>query len=366
MGCRVLFITDCFGYGGAEKQLALVAEGMFSKGHTIGIINLNQRGKNEGVRNVDKRIKIYTSNIQYRNFLLSNYKYIQYIIHVIREFKPDVLIGFKELANFCVSVTGNIMHIPSLISERADPFFSYKNAKLPRRIKLWLINKATGGIFQSEEASKFYSKSIQSNCAIIPNPIYIKSELPEHDYSNQHKTIVSVGRLDNIQKRLDVMIRSFAIFHANHPEYKLKIYGNGDDEKLVKKWIYEEHLENNIILMGVSDNAVRDINREDIFLITSDFEGISNSLLEAMACGMPVISTDHSPGGGRLLIQNKVNGLLVPCRNPKATSEALSLFAENTELARKCGMTAKQVLEKYSPDKIIDLWENYILNIVNS
>ena len=112
--------------------------------------------------------------------------------------------------------------------------------------------------------------------------------------------------------------------------------------------------------MGVTRTPMQDISDAGIFLITSDYEGISNSLLEAMAVGLPCVSTDHTPGGARLLITDRENGLLAPMGNVDALAEAMCEFADNPELAKKCGNNARDVVNRFEPSRIIDLWEDYI------
>ena len=115
--------------------------------------------------------------------------------------------------------------------------------------------------------------------------------------------------------------------------------------------------------MGLTTQPMQDIAHDGMFLITSDFEGISNSLLEAMAVGLPCVSTDHTPGGARLLIQSGENGLLAPVADPIGLSEAMCRFAEDKLLAHKCGENAKDVVNRFAPDRMIDMWENYIHDI---
>ena len=363
-GKKILFVTDTWGYGGAEKQMVFAAEGLFGRGWNVAILNLSQDKSAGENRIVDKGIQVFVADIPYNNVIQSNYDLLKHTAAIVRKYNPNIIVGFNEIANFCVSVVGKLCDTPSIISERGDPYISFKDARLPRRVKLWCINKSTGAIFQTHQASEFYGKRLCKNSIIIPNPVFVNRTLPPIDYERFPKTVVSLGRLDNKQKRLDIMLDAFAIFHGKHPDFLLKIYGNGPDEALIRNWVVEKGLNDSVRLLGVSKDSLGDMCKEGIFLITSDYEGISNALLEAMACGLPVVSTDHTPGGARLLIRDKENGLLAPIRDVNAISNALSLFAEDPALRAKCGKNAKKVLYDFSPESILDLWEGYIFKLI--
>ncbi len=363
---RILFVTDTLGYGGAEKQMVFAAEGLSNRGCQVAILNLNQDKRAGDCRPVNQRVQVFVADIPYRNVIQSNYNLIKHTLKIARQYTPDIIIGFNEIANFCVSVVGILYGIPSVISERGDPNVTYKNARLPRRVKLWCINKASGAVFQTKQASEFYRSRLRKNSIVIPNPIFVKEHLPSIDYSHLPKTVISLGRLDNHQKRYDIMLQAFSKFHCDHPDYELKIYGDGQDEGRIRQWISELNLDSSVKMMGVTSHPLQEFCSGGIFLITSDYEGISNALLEAMACGLPVISTDHTPGGARLLIRDKENGLLVPMRDVDAINNSLSLFAESSSLCTHCGSNAKNVLVDYSPERILDLWESYVTKLINN
>lgn len=355
---RITFVNDSIGFGGAAKVMMVVAQGLRNRGHEVSVINLNIR-KNKVSQNING-IEVETADFEIKKGFLTNYRLISFTINAAKKFQSDVIIGFKDNNNFCASLAGRVLRIPAIISERADPFMTYKNIGYLTKLKLFCINRANGAVFQTEGASKFYSKKLQSKGTVIPNPILINRNIPIISYDKMPKTIVSLGRLSNKQKRLDIMIDAFKIFHQSHQDYHLYVYGIGEDEDYLREYLKINKLENYVTLMGLSNNSLEDLSKHGIFIITSIFEGISNSLLEAMAIGLPVVSTDHSPGGARLLISDHENGLLTPVNDAKAIANALAEFADDSNLAKQCGMNAKGVLDRFEVNRIIDMWDEYI------
>ena len=360
---RITFVNDSIGYGGAAKVMTVIAKGLANKGHSVSIINLNLN--NAGIYQDTAGLEIITANLKFGKGLLVNLKYSLFTIKAVKTLHSDILIGFKTFPNFCAVLAGMVLNIPSVISERANPFVVFRNPRFSTKVKLFFINHASAAVFQTEGASKFYSKHLQEKSAIIPNPILFDGSSFFVNYDKRPKTVVSLGRFDNKQKRLDVLIESFALFHKSHPDYSLVIYGAGKDENMLMPLIKRENLEESVRVAGLSRNSLNDLSREGIFIITSDYEGISNSLLEAMAVGLPVVSTDHSPGGARMLITDHENGLLVPVGDAPAIAAALSEYAENPDLARECGINAKKVLDRFALEKIVEKWEGTLQKTVN-
>ena len=359
---NIVFVTPSIGLGGAAKMLCFVAESLSERGHKVHIINLRTTFVNESSERVlSDKINYYVAECA-KNQRFKRFEQIKAIVKIAKKANADVLIGFTLYPNFMVSIAGKILRIPSIMSERGDPKWTFNGSKV-MTFFLKVINMCTGGVFQTEGAKSLYGKRLKENGIVIANPIFIEGEVPSVKQSEREKTVVSVGRLDNFQKRYDVMVDAFEIFSKKHPEYILKLYGKGMDEEKIALWVKEKGLEEKVKFMGLTTKPMEDTARDGMFLITSDFEGISNSLLEAMAVGLPCVSTDHTPGGARLLITDHENGLLAPVEDVAGLAEAMCEFAENYELAEKCGNNAKDVINRFAPERIIDMWESYCVKI---
>lgn len=356
---RIAFLASSLSYGGAEKMICFVANGFAERGYLVTIINLQEKtGKQQAISEKIEIVNINRSHIRYVAKLLQ----IVALARNVKKIKPDLIIAFKYTPNYLAALVGKLFHIPVIISERADPFHEHSEKGRARYYRK-LINSAEGGVFQTEMAKSCYEKHLVSNGAVIPNPVFRPNNTDT--YSREKHTIVSIGRLDNEQKRYDIMLAAFALFHSKYPDYTLKIYGTGDDTEIIQNMIHNHALDKCVELKGYTSDPYRVLAENEIFLITSDYEGISNALLEAMAAGIPVISTDSTPGGAAMLIENRQNGLLVPRANPEKIAEALEEYAKDEKLRIKCGMNAKLVCEKYAPNTILDMWEQYAVKIHN-
>lgn len=353
---NVLFVTSSLSYGGAAKMLVFVANGLCEQGNTVCIANLMEVAEEIQTLSPSIRIERITST---RKRYIDKLQKIFSLRKTIRVFKPDIIVSFKSTPTWMTCAANVFLHIPIVFSERGDPY--RENLKRPRTYVYWkMINSVSGAVFQTYGAKECYEEKLQRVATVIPNPVF---EVLKHSQSGYEKAIVSFGRFENKQKRYDIMIDAFEKFHKTHKEYKLKLYGTGEDETLIKKWVAEKKLEDCVVFLGYTNKPYNLMNYGNIFLITSDYEGIANSMLEAMAAGFPVVSTDSSPGGAKMVIENGENGFLVPVRDSKRIADALSVLADDKILYEKCATNARQVTTRFEPQKILQEWSEYLIAI---
>jgi glycosyltransferase involved in cell wall biosynthesis len=175
--------------------------------------------------------------------------------------------------------------------------------------------------------------------------------------------IVSVGRL-TAQKNQALLIRAFARI-AGRTKEKLRLYGAGELREELQALIESLGLSERVRLMGLSGNVAGDVRNARMFVLSSDYEGLPNALLEAMAMGLPCVSTDCQGGGPAMVIENGVNGLLTPIGDEEALAAAMLRLLQNPEEAEAMGRAAKKAAERFRPDAVFEQWRQYAEDILH-
>ena len=245
-----------------------------------------------------------------------------------------------------------------IYAERNAPEIEFPDNDKKRKQLFNILSKGKGAVLQTNDELAFYEGKLK-NAVVINNPV--KANLPEPFKGERRNVVVNFCRIAE-QKNLPLMINAFIEFHKSHPDYSLEIYGN-TVEKI------EEELKISYLEMISSMNAEEYIKilppRSDIhsvvrdcamFVSSSDFEGLSNSMIEAMAIGLPCVCTDCLGGGAREMITDGENGLLVPMKDVNALVQAMCRIADDKELSRKCSVNAAKVRETHKVESIADKW----------
>ena len=198
---------------------------------------------------------------------------------------------------------------------------------------------ADGFVFQTKEAQEYFDKKIQKKSVIIPNPI--NEEFICEPYNGEReKKIVTVGRLEE-QKNHKMLIKAFSKLPEGLSEYKLIIYGEGSLRPELEKQIKELNLLGRVFLPGQVDDVKNRIYKAGLFVLSSNYEGMPNALMEAMALGVPCASTDCPCGGPRFLIKNEYNGLLYNVNNELELKLAINKIIGDEELSKKISKNAR-------------------------
>ncbi|MCR4705159.1 MAG: glycosyltransferase family 4 protein [Lachnospiraceae bacterium] len=347
---EVIFVTSALKGGGAERVMTTLANQFANMGDTVTILMVAGDACDYAL---DPAVTLSCIGQASGGNPL---KQVSRIFKMRRYFKwhpKAVLISFSTTINL-FSILASI-GLPNrlILSERNDPNrCSYKALRN-------LIYSFKGYyVFQTTDARDCFSEKIRKRSTVIPNPL--RDDLSEVVTSLRRKIVVAAGRLEP-QKNHRLLIEAFAAFHKTHPDYALHLYGRGSLESDLKRLAAELGIAESVVFKGFCKNILTEIIDCAMYVLSSDYEGISNSLMEAMAIGLPVISTDCPIGGSRMLIQDGENGLLIPMQDVKALADAMSKLADDQALANKISRNEIRVREAYSKERICQKWHDFVI-----
>ena len=351
---KIMFNTSSMGKGGAERVISILANELIKENDVSILLNT----KENKAYDLNEKIKLLELDKKYISIaLFRNLKRIWTSAKILKKEQPDIIISFLPMPSYRILLLRKLIKVPIIVSDRNDPNKEYKSF-ISNFLMKRLYPKADGFVFQTEEQKKFFDKNIQDKSIIIYNPI--KDEfLNTNKAAQKEDTIISVGRLVE-QKNQKMLIEAFSKIAKEYSNYKLKIFGTGPLELSLKKQIENLNLSDRILLCGVCDDIKTELEKAKIFVLSSDYEGMPNALIEAMAVGLPVISTDCPCGGPKELIENKKNGLLIEVGNVERLAKKMKYLIENQEEAALMGKNAEEIKEKLNSINILKQWKIYI------
>ena len=358
---RILFIIDDFLGGGAERvacrllnrlcrnyQVYLVyfkgnAEAYFLE-PAVYVIHIKSRNYEKAENNSALKNNFFW----HLNNYIDGFRKTILIKKIKKHYQIDTTISFLKVGNMVNVLSGG--RDKKIVSERMDP------SKMP--LGYYLCSRyscffADCVVFQTKYVQGMYNDRVKAKSCIIPNPTEISCKV----LRNRGRKIVAVGRLEK-QKNHKLLIKAFSIFHETHPEYHLYIYGEGDLQEELLQASEKCHVHGFVHFEGFRKNIHAAIADAEQFVLSSDFEGLSNALMEAMMMGHACISTDCA--GSTEIIENEKNGLLVPVGDVHALSEAMCRLSDDPVLRKRLGHEAALTAEDWNVDRIVDLWENVL------
>lgn len=351
---KLVFICGALYGGGAERFTVTMANSFGKQTEFQTYVVTEPKQKNEYVLSQNVR----------RVCLLRDRRLIGDALAVWQFLKSnniDIAVGIGIYANLVLSLANIHLKTKVIISERNDPKHDHLSWKSKALRKL-LYPRSDFYVFQTEGAKRFYSKKIQDRSIVIHNPV--RSDLPlKSEVCN--KEIVAIGRLLP-QKNYSMLLKAFQLVHDKHEQYILRIFGEGNDQADLEKLSMKLHIEDFVKFEGFCMNVHQKIIDSDIYVISSDFEGMPNALMEAMAMGFPVVSTDCPSGGPAELIVDGENGLLVKVGDPMDMAEKINALIENQKMKKKLAKQGMAIRQTHNEEDILVRWQDFIFSCIHT
>ncbi len=386
-----MFFIDAMTGGGAERVVSVLVPEIISKGIDVSIVMMR---KKEIAYELPKQVHLYYAEdlpvgiygkivrkifkfynksrmkwvprLQRKGFFLklpewnetSFYFYSKFALpyrEFLKKHKGCTAFGFLIRSSVTLAIASKGLDVHTFYCERSNPIrHNIQDSLIKLRDKYY--PKYDGGVFQTEEVLSYYTK-LKGQKTIILNPIV--EGLPNIYEGEKQKEIVTFCRLGK-EKNLPMLIDAFKRIRDEYKDYTLSIYGEGSEKEFLVDYINKLNLSDCAYIRDFrSDihNVIRDCT---VYVSTSDYEGLSNSMLEAMAIGLPCICTDCDGGGARMMIDDHKNGILVPKGDVNALYLALKEVIENPDLAQKMAFNAYKIREELTPAKVAQKWVDLI------
>jgi glycosyltransferase involved in cell wall biosynthesis len=361
---RLFFIINSLEGGGAERVITNLANEFSKKNYQVSMVCLNKAplfyALSEDITLFSLVSRKQSSGLFYR----SVYAFLTFVnlFKLLYRERPDHAISFMTTANLWTGIVCSILNIPYVVSERITPdytvnrqsyflkwlsFLVYKNSKS-------IVIPAQGMLdgFRKNELFKTLD-----NFTTIYNPVN-KFEQKPSDRVHQGKYILAVGRLD-YQKGFDVLINAFS--KLRHLDLDLLISGEGSQRDALLLQINSLGLQSRVKLLGFKTNLQDYYLQSDFFVLSSRNEGYPNALVEAMSLGCACIATDCEFGPAEI-IEDRVNGLLVPPGDVNALATAMTELAANPLLKKRIAKNARLINTTNSIEIITQRWEKLIFS----
>ena len=346
MNKRILFVSGSLNRGGAQRVITLLANDYAQRGWGVHIIVMMN---DEIGYALDSTITIHKF-VHSGNRLKNAGKWVKEIRQCLKDEKPDIVVSFVGRINIITMLAATGLNIPVLVSERNDPAQDRRS-----KPEQWLCKrfyaKADRVVFQTKYQANYYAKFCKTNSVIIGNPI----SAPVYEGEHPQKDILCVGKLMD-QKNHPMMIRAFAQIAEQFPDKQVFIYGEGQKCAELQQQINDSGLAERIHLCGNSDHIFDMLHKYEYFVMCSNYEGLSNALLEAMISGMVCVTTAWK--GVEDIVQDGLNGYTVPVGDSGALAQKLKeIFANDNNKIRAAGIAEAK---KFGMEQVLALWRKEI------
>jgi len=361
---KIAFLIHNLSSGGSERATCALANFFYCNNNDVTIITIDGSASfyplEEGITKIFLNMPAIPKGSPVKKVIAILKRFLA-IRKNVKAFSPQVLIGMSHIMSFYAVSATMFTKTKSIGTERSNPYI-YQNSKPFSLLRRLTSRLADGFVHQTKRASEFFPKNTMKKSIVIPNAVFNPLVSNIKQPFIREKTITAMGRL-NYAKGFDILIDAFSRIEDQIKDYKLVIYGEGDEKESIEKLIKVKNLTDRVELPGAVPDAIINISKSSLFVLSSRFEGMPNALMEAMACGVPCIST-KCPMGPEELIEDGVNGLLVPVEDAESIANAIIEVIMNKDFADKLSKNAYQIRNTHSVGSIGQQWLDYFQVVI--
>ncbi len=363
---KLLLFIYSLSSGGAERVTATLANHWAAKGWAVTVVTVASTDRDfyalaPQVRRVELNLAVHSRHLG--QAVVNNLRRVFALHRILRQEKPSVAVAMMATANVMLAIAGHLSGVPTIGSERTNPVMLPLGRfwELARR---WTYPLLGCLVAQTRESAAWLQEHAPvSHIAVIPNPVlYPMIPQPPHFLPatviaplRGRRLLLAVGRLEE-EKGLDRLLIAFSAISERHADWSLVILGQGSLRQALMEQAAELSIQDRFAMPGTVGNIGEWFEVADLYVLTSRFEGFPNTLLEALAHGLPSVAVDCETGP-REIVRHEVDGLLVPQDQPEALMAALDRMMSDPALRARFSERAIEARERFSVERVAGQWE---------
>jgi glycosyltransferase involved in cell wall biosynthesis len=362
---KIIMVISSLNCGGAERVMSNMANYWADKDWQVILLTMDN-GKEPPFYSLHPKINWIPLGVENNSFnliqgALNNIKKIKVLRSAIKDNKPEAVISFMDRTNVLTIFACLGLNAQVVVSEHIDPS-QHNPGRIWGALRRVVYQYAQAVVVLTDVMGIWFKSFLREDLIhTIPNSVSILDSSSDDIDKNYIFTVLSdfkiaaMGRLDP-QKGFDLLLLAFAQCIARHPDSILIILGEGNERQSLEELAKNLGIENKTFMPGNVKNPGEILRQVDLFVVSSRYEGFCNVLCEAMALGLPVISTDCPSGPGEI-IRDGVDGVLVTPNDVGALAAAMERLMSDEAERKRLGNIAVDVTERYSLEKVMGMWE---------
>jgi len=351
--------------GGAERVICALANALCERGFAVHVVSWDEK---EARTFYPLNEKVIWHRLGFKPGIIDKLRRAKALFRLIDKNDIRVLVGFVMSGDKSVYAAVKLAGARLVVAERNAPsMYRLRYGRLQRWLSFILLHLADRITIQISEFIEGYPFSLRNRIEVISNPVPLAKfhacpNVPDH---NGRFILLAVGRLDNVQKRINCLISAYARVAPDQPAWDLRIVGDGSEEHTLREQTIKLGLEKRVRFECSKPDIFTTYLHAHLFVIASLWEGFPNALAEAMSHGLPAVGFQGAAGVANLIQNGKSGWLAKGLDNVETLADALRAAMANGEERARRGSIAAESMAEYLPEIQFDRWAKLLNSIAS-